>query len=34
MDLKFNTVYFTKKPIPLPHAIFKGGENNSNLERS
>lgn len=34
MDLKFNTVYFTQKPIPLPHAIFKGGENNSNLEKS
>lgn len=23
MDLKFNTVYFTQKSIPLPHAIFK-----------
>lgn len=34
MDLKFNTVYFTQKPIPLPYVIFKGGENNSNLERS
>lgn len=34
MDLKFNTVYFTQNAIPLPHAIFKGGENNSNSERS
>lgn len=34
MDLKFNTVYFTQRPIPLLHAIFKGGDNNSNSERS
>lgn len=26
MDLKFNTVYFTQKPIPLPHAIFRAAK--------
>lgn len=31
---KKESVYFTQKPIPLPHEIFKDGENNSNLERS
>lgn len=31
---KKESVYFTQKPIPMPHEIFKDGENNSNLERS
>ena len=34
MDLKFQHSIFYPKTYSAAHAIFKGSENNSNLERS